>query len=440
MLKFSAEQASGFVDAEVIESLKDQAEIAHRNLQEGKGAGSDFLGWVKQPTDIDRDELKRIKEAAKRIREDVDVLVVIGIGGSYLGARAVIDALTDPIRGSETEILYAGHQLSSGYMASLQNYLQDKTFAINVISKSGTTTEPAIAFRILKAQLEKQVGEEKAGELIFVTTDAVKGALKDLSTQVGYETFVVPDDIGGRFSVLSAVGLLPIAVAGIDIDELLAGAAEGQKACSSEDVLSIPAVRYASYRTALMRRGFDIEILVNYDPALTTLSEWWKQLFGESEGKDNRGLFPASVNNTTDLHSMGQYIQEGQRILFETVLFVDEASASVQIPEDDGDLDALNYLAGEELHEINRKAMLGTTLAHVDGGVPNLALTLSKLDARALGELIYFFEYACGISAHMNAVNPFNQPGVEAYKINMFALLGKSGFEAERAELEKRLG
>ena len=440
MLKFSAEQASTFIDGEVIEALEDQAMIAHRNLQEGRGPGSDFLGWVKQPTDLDQDELARIKDAAERIRQDVDVLVVIGIGGSYLGARAVIDALTDPIRGSKPEILYAGHQLSSGYMASLQDYLQDKNFAINVISKSGTTTEPAIAFRILKAQLEQQVGEDKAKDLIFVTTDAARGALKDLSNEVGYETFVVPDDIGGRFSVLSAVGLLPIAVAGIDIDELLEGAAAGQAACAAEDVLSIPAVQYAAYRTALMRRGFDIEILVNYDPALTTLSEWWKQLFGESEGKDNRGLFPASVNNTTDLHSMGQYIQEGKRILFETVLFIDESSADVRIPEDAKDLDALNYLAGEELHEVNRKAMLGTTLAHVDGGVPNLSLTLSKLDAKTMGELIYFFEYACGISAHMNAVNPFNQPGVEAYKVNMFALLGKSGFEAERAELEKRLG
>lgn len=440
MLKFSAEQASEFVNAEVIETLEDQARLAHQNLQEGKGAGSDFLGWVKQPTDLDQAELSRIKEAAKRIRHRVDVLVVIGIGGSYLGARAVIDALSDPIQGSKPEILYAGHQLSSGYMASLRTYLKDKSFAINVISKSGTTTEPAIAFRILKAQLEDQVGAEEAKKLIYVTTDKQKGALKDLATEVGYETFIVPDDIGGRFSVLSAVGLLPIAVAGIDIDELLKGAAAVQLACAGDDVLAIPAVRYAAYRTALMRRGFDIEILVNYDPALTTLSEWWKQLFGESEGKDLRGLFPASVNNTTDLHSMGQYIQEGQRILFETVLFVDEASASVQIPEDDKDLDGLNYLAGEELHEVNRKAMLGTTLAHVDGGVPNLTLTLSKLDARALGELIYFFEYACGISAHMNAVNPFNQPGVEAYKVNMFALLGKAGFEAERAELEKRLG
>ena len=393
MLKFSAQYASTFVEEDVIARLEPQAQVANAFLQEGKGAGADFLGWVKQPTDLDKDEYKRIKAAAKKIRDNVDVLVVIGIGGSYLGARAVIDALRDPIQGTTPEILYAGNQLSANYLRSLQTYLKDKKFAINIISKSGTTTEPAIAFRILRAQLEEQVGKDKAKEFIFVTTDKVKGALKDLANHDGFRPLSSLIILADAFPFYQ-LGLLPIAVAGIDTDQLLAGAQAVQEICASDDIMSIPSVQYALYRTALMRRGFDIEILVNYDPSLSTFTEWWKQLFGESEGKDGRGLFPSGVQNTTDLHSMGQYIQEGQRILFETVLFVDQAKHACTIPEDEQNLDGLNYLAGTDLHEVNRKAMQGTVLAHVDGGVPNLRLSIDKLNAYTLGELIYFFEYA----------------------------------------------
>ena len=446
MLRFDDRKCQDFVSTEEMQNMVAQLELSRSILLEGTGAGSDYLGWLDLPVDYDKEEFARIEQAAARIQENSDVLVVIGIGGSYLGARAVIDALSNYYSASLTreergapQIVYAGHQLSSTYLAELFDYIADKEVSVNVISKSGTTTEPAITFRLFKRYMEERYGEDGAKERIYVTTDKERGALKSLANEVGYETFVVPDDIGGRYSVLTAVGLLPIASAGIDIRQLMAGAAAARETYSEKDALKNDCCRYAMIRNILLRKGYSVEILVNYDPALSYFTEWWKQLYGESEGKDGRGLFPAGVNNTSDLHSMGQYIQDGQRFLIETVLLIDKAKRDVTIPKDDANLDGLNFLADMTVHDVNQKAAQGTMLAHVDGGVPNLVVSLSELSPFVLGELIYFFELACGLSGYLNAINPFNQPGVEDYKTNMYALLGKPGFEDRRRELEARL-
>lgn len=413
-------------------ALADKKEVVLKALETlvGKtGAGNDFLGWVDWPEQYDKNEYARIKDAAMRIREEVEALVVIGIGGSYLGARAVIEALSPSYDRKGPEILFAGNHLSAQEMAELLAYLRGKRFAINVISKSGTTTEPAIAFRHCKALLEETVGKEKAKSLIFATTDRARGALKTLADSEGYETFVVPDDIGGRFTVLTAVGLLPIACAGIDTDALFEGARRMRSIALQSDFEKNPALQYAASRLAQMDAGKSIEILVCYESKMRYMQEWWKQLAGESEGKDGKGLFPASVGNTTDLHSLGQWIQEGPRIHFETVLWFDEAVSDVKIPGDAENLDGLNYLAGKTMHYVNEQAMLATKKAHVDGGVPNHLLRFERLDAEQIGELLYFFEVVIGVSGYAAGVNPFNQPGVEYYKKNMFHLLGKPGFE-----------
>lgn len=412
---------------EQLSTMEEEALRAYDVLVEGQGPGNDFLGWIDLPETYDRDEYARIKEAAKRIRDDADVLVVIGIGGSYLGARAVIEALTPTYEKSKPEILFAGNHLSAQETAELLSYLEGKKVYLNVISKSGTTTEPAIAFRLLKERLLAEVGAEEAAKRIFVTTDRNRGALKSLATEEGYETFVVPDDVGGRFTVLTAVGLLPIAAAGIDIDALMEGARAGRKSCMPRN-LENPAVRYAIARNLLYAQGKKIEVLVAYEPKLRFFQEWWKQLYGESEGKDGKALFPASVSNTTDLHSLGQLIQEGERTIFETVLVAQNSARDLTLQAEEGDLDGLNYLAGKKLSEVNQKAMQGTREAHVSGGVPNLMVEGAALDAHTMGEWIYFFEFAVGISGYMLGVNPFNQPGVEMYKTNMFRLLEKPGY------------
>lgn len=446
MLKFSYKNALNFFREEEIKLLTDQVNIGHKNLEEKQGAGAEFTGWTDLPVNYDKEEFARIQKAAEYVKENVDVFICIGIGGSYLGAQAVIDALSnhfslglDKKTRKAPQVIFCGNQISGRYLEELLEFVKDKEIAVNVISKSGTTTEPAIAFRVFRNYMEERYGKEEAKNRIFVTTDKQKGALKELANQEGYESFIVPDEIGGRYSVLTAVGLLPIAAAGINIEELMQGAAKGMKAFSVENIEENPAYQYAAVRNALYRKGYGTEILVNYEPSLRNLSEWWKQLFGESEGKDQKGIFPASVNNTTDLHSMGQFIQDGKRDLFETVIWIDSANSKLEIPEDEANLDGLNYLAGKNMHEVNEKAMLGTVLSHVDGGVPNLKVSVDELNAFTLGELIYFFERACAISGYLNAVNPFDQPGVEGYKKNMFALLGKPGYEAERAELEAKL-
>ena len=413
---------------------------------EGSGAGSDYIGWVDWPRSYDEEEYDRIKTASAYVREQADVLVVIGIGGSYLGARAVIEALQHSFSQSLSkakrgapQVVFAGYNLSGSYLADLMDYLEDKSVMVNVISKSGTTTEPAVAFRIFRQYIVDRYGYDEARTRIFVTTDRQKGALKALATEEGYETFVVPDEIGGRYSVLSAVGLFPIACAGIDIDELMAGAEAERSLLAGQADQDNKACQYAAVRNCLLRKGFDTEIMVNYEPALHYFTEWWKQLYGESEGKDGRGLLPHGVDFTSDLHSMGQFIQDGRRGLIETVLRINEPRRTVEVPEDEEDGDGLNYLAGRDMLQVNDKAIDGTILAHVDGGVPNMQVTLDKISAYTLGELIYFFEYACGVSGYLNAINPFDQEGVEAYKKNMFALLGKPGYEALGAELNKRL-
>lgn len=441
-ISFDISNAFPFMGSHEVEVLREFVKTAHGFLHEKKGPGSDFLGWVDLPVDVDAEELARITQAAERIRSHSHALVVIGIGGSYLGARAAIEALSHPFHNQlphATQIYYAGHNISSTYLARLLEVLEDKDVSVNVISKSGTTTEPAIAFRVFRRFLERKYGKAGARQRIFVTTDQTKGALKKLADEEGYETFVIPDDVGGRYSVLTAVGLLPMAVAGIHIDRMMQGAAEAWHRYSNPDLLSNECYQYAAVRNALYRKGKTVELLVNYEPALHYVAEWWKQLFGESEGKDQKGLFPASVDYTTDLHSMGQYVQEGRRDLFETVLHVRKPRIDVTIPDDPANIDGLNFLAGKTMDEVNRKAFQGTLLAHVDGGVPNLLVELDELNAFTFGELVYFFEKACGISGHLLGVNPFDQPGVEAYKKNMFALLGKPGFEAEKNHLEKRL-
>ncbi|MCI9380452.1 MAG: glucose-6-phosphate isomerase [Dorea sp.] len=443
---FDYSKAKTFISEHEIVSMKKIAENAKAELLGREGAGNDFLGWIDLPVDYDKEEFARIKEAAVRIQGDSEVLLVIGIGGSYLGARAAIEFLrhnfynmvSKEVR-KTPEIYYVGNSISSTYLKHLMDVIGERDFSVNIISKSGTTTEPAIAFRIFKEMLEKKYGKEEAAKRIYATTDKARGALKNLATEEGYETFVVPDDVGGRFSVLTAVGLLPIAVSGADIDQLMAGAADAREKALNAPYEENDAVLYAAIRNILHRKGKAVEILANYEPSLHYVSEWWKQLYGESEGKDQKGIFPASVDLTTDLHSMGQFIQDGSRIMYETVLNVEESTEEIVIQEEPVDLDGLNYLKGKTVDFVNKSAMNGTMLAHTDGNVPNLVVNIPKQDEFSLGQLFYFFEFACGVSGYILGVNPFNQPGVESYKKNMFALLGKPGYEAEREELLKRL-
>ena len=424
------------VDQVKVDALRPAAEAAAETLEKGTGEGNDFLGWLHLPSSIGEAELADIEATAAQLRNSCEYVVTIGIGGSYLGAKAVIEALSssfDAYQGGKCKVLFAGNNIGEDYIAELMDLLKGKKFGIVVISKSGTTTEPAIAFRLLKDMLEKQEGKQEAAKRIVAITDAKKGALRSLATQEGYKTYVIPDNVGGRFSVLTPVGLLPIAVAGFDIKALVAGAVEIENG-DNENVFT-----YAQTRNALYQSGKKIEILVNFCPRLHYFAEWWKQLYGESEGKDHLGIFPASVDFTTDLHSMGQWIQDGERTIFETVLSVGDQSHSVVIPHDEANLDGLNFLAGKRVDEVNKMAELGTRLAHVDGGVPNLLITIPALSEKYLGQLIYFFEKACGVSGYMLGVNPFNQPGVEAYKKNMFALLNKPGYEAESKAIQEKL-
>lgn len=445
-INFNYNKALDFFAKEEVDVLQPYVDVAHNMLHNKTGLGNDFLGWVDLPNNYDKEEFARIKKAAEKIKSDSDVLVVIGIGGSYLGARAAIECLGHSFRNNlnkeerkTPEIYFAGNNISSTYLIDLLDVIKDKDVSLNVISKSGTTTEPAIAFRVLKEFLENKYGKDEAAKRIYATTDAKKGALKQVSDEEGYETFVIPDDVGGRFSVLTPVGLLPIAVAGIDIDAIMTGANDARVDFNNSNLEENDCYQYAVVRNILHKKGKDIELLVNYEPSLHYLSEWWKQLYGESEGKDQKGLFPASVDFSTDLHSMGQYVQDGKRILFETVLNVEKPRRVLNLKEEANDLDGLNYLSGKTLDFVNEKAFQGTLLAHTDGQVPNLLLSMERLDENNFGYLVYFFEKACAISGYLLGVNPFNQPGVEAYKRNMFALLGKPGFEKEREELEKRL-
>ena len=425
-------------------ALTPRLRLAHEKLLSGTGAGGDFTGWVHLPEQYDREEFRRIQAAAKKIQSDSQALVVIGIGGSYLGARGVIECLCSPnynLKKKNTpNIYFIGNGLSSEALTEVMELVEDVDFSVNVISKSGTTTEPAVAFRFFRELLEKRYGKDEAARRIYATTDAHKGALKSLADANGYETFVVPDNIGGRYSVLTAVGLLPIAAAGIDIDALMSGAQEMMETCAAGDMERNPAWRYAGARYELYHMGRKIEILAAYEPFFRFMAEWWKQLYGESEGKENKGLFPASVEFTADLHSMGQYIQQGERHLFETVVRFGPSAHQQQVPFDEGNGDGLNFLAGKSMDFIARQAMDGTLLAHVEGGVPNIIVETGSNDAHTLGGLIYFFEYACGLSGYLLDVNPFDQPGVEAYKKNMFALLGKPGYEELREQLVKKLG
>ena len=443
---FDYGKASGFVSQEEVGYMTKLVEDARELLVSKTGAGNDFLGWLDLPVEYDKEEFARIKKAAERIQSDSEVLVVIGIGGSYLGARAAIEFLrhgfynivSKEIR-KTPEIYFAGNSISSSYLAELIEVIGERDFSVNVISKSGTTTEPAIAFRVFKEILEKKYGKEGAAKRIYATTDKARGALKGLAAEEGYESFVVTDDVGGRFSVLTAVGLLPIAVSGADIDKLMEGAAAGREMALNQPFSENDAMQYAAVRNILLRKGKAVEVLANYEPSLHYVSEWWKQLYGESEGKDQKGIFPAAVDLTTDLHSMGQFIQDGARIMFETVMNVEKSRHTVKINEEPVDLDGLNYLAGKDMDFVNKNAMNGTILAHTDGNVPNLVVNIPEQNEFYLGELFYFYEFACGLSGYLLGVNPFNQPGVESYKRNMFALLGKPGYEAEREELLKRL-
>lgn len=445
-ITFNYDKALRFFSKEELENLNPFVQEAHNMLHEKTGAGSDYLGWVDLPENYDKEEYSRIQQAAEKIRKDSDVLLVIGIGGSYLGARAAIEMLNHSFFNllsksdrNAPQIIFVGHHLSSTYMSELFDLIKDKDVSINVISKSGTTTEPAIAFRIFKKFLEEKYGVDEAKSRIYATTDKEKGALKSSADEAGYETFVIPDDVGGRYSVLTAVGLLPIAVSGVSIDAIMQGAQDAMKELSEPSLDKNPAYQYAAVRNLLYQKGKLIELLVNYEPGLHYFAEWWKQLFGESEGKDHKGLYPASANFSTDLHSLGQYIQEGRRHLFETVLHVQTSRKELILEADEKNSDGLNYLAGKTIHDVNEKAFQGTLLAHTDGEVPTLVIDLPKLDPYTFGYLVYFFEKACGISGYLLGVNPFNQPGVEAYKKNMFALLGKPGFEEEKERLEKRL-
>lgn len=445
-VSFDYSVAKQFIRDEEINNIEKIAEAAKSELLSKEGVGNDYLGWIDLPVNYDKEEFTRIKKAAEKIKEDSEVLLVIGIGGSYLGARAAIEFLRHSFYNSVSkeirktpEIYYVGNNISSTYITHLIEAIGERDFSINIISKSGTTTEPAIAFRVFKKLLINKYGKEEAAKRIYATTDKARGALKKLATEEGYESFIVPDDVGGRFSVLTAVGLLPIAVSGADIDQLMEGAKSMRERCLNNSFASNDAVLYAAVRNILLRKGKSIEILANYEPSLHYVGEWWKQLYGESEGKDQRGIFPAAVDLTTDLHSMGQFIQDGQRTMFETVLNLEKSSCEIVLEEEEVDLDGLNYLAGRTVDFINKNAMKGTLLAHTDGNVPNLIVNIPEQNEFSLGELFYFFEFACGVSGYMLGVNPFDQPGVESYKKNMFALLGKPGFEELSKELLKRL-
>ncbi|MCR5734942.1 MAG: glucose-6-phosphate isomerase [Lachnospiraceae bacterium] len=445
-VSYDYSKASAFIGEQEIESMKKPVLDAREVLVSKTGAGNDYLGWIDLPVDYDKEEFDRILKAAEKIRNDSEVLIVIGIGGSYLGARAAIEFLghsffnvvSKDIR-KAPEIYFAGNSISSTYVKHLLDVVGDRDFSVNVISKSGTTTEPAIAFRIFKEKLEKKYGKEEAAKRIYATTDKAKGALKNLSDEEGYESFVVPDNVGGRFSVLTAVGLLPIAVSGADIKKLMEGAQSAREAALNNDFENNDSLKYAAVRNILLRKGKQIEIMAGYEPCVHFISEWWKQLYGESEGKDQKGIFPASVDLTTDLHSMGQFIQDGSRNLFETVINIETPKEELIIGEEPVDLDGLNYLAGKSVDFVNKSAMNGTILAHTDGNVPNTVVNIPEVNEYYLGQLFYFFEFACGVSGYLLGVNPFNQPGVESYKKNMFALLGKPGFEAQREALLKRL-
>ena len=443
-LKIVDKFLSDFVSADEIKNLQPAATVAYNLLKEGNGPGNDFIGWVDLPVNYDKEEFERIIKASEKIKSSCDVLVVIGIGGSYLGARAAIEFVKSPIynnlKKDTPDIYFAGNNISPTALTELISICEGRDICVNVISKSGTTTEPAVAFRVFKSILIDKYGEEGARERIFVTTDKARGTLKKFSDEAGYETFVVPDDVGGRYSVLTAVGLLPIACAGIDIRAMMQGAADARAEYSTPNIEENAAVKYAVIRNVLLRKGKTTEILVGYEPYMLMLNEWWKQLYGESEGKDKKGIFPASVIFSTDLHSLGQYIQDGQRNLFETVINVKNPGASFVIPEDPANVDGLNFIAGESLDYVNKTAMLATLIAHNDGGVPNIMLELEDRTAYTFGYLVYFFELACAVSGYLLGVNPFDQPGVEAYKKNMFALLGKPGYENMRKELQKRIG
>ena len=442
-LKFNTSYAKQFIRENDLVGLKSQVSAAHDLVNNRNGLGNDFLGWVDLPFDYDKEEFARIKKAAAKIKEDTDVLVVIGIGGSYLGARAAIEFLRGPyynsLRNGVPEIYFTGNSISGSNLADLLKLCEGKRVSVNIISKSGTTTEPAIAFRVFRKYLEEKYGEEEAAKRIYCTTDKARGTLKKLADEKGYETFVVPDDVGGRFSVLTAVGLLPIAAAGADIDKLMAGAQAAAKDYNEPDMDKNPCYQYAAMRNAFYRKGKAIELLVSYEPRFTMMAEWFKQLYGESEGKDNKGLFPASVTFSTDLHSLGQFVQDGTRIMFETVVTIADNGDDIVIEKEENDGDGLNFLAGKTMSYVNEKAFEGTVLAHTDGGVPNFVIALDKADEEHLGRLVYFFEKGFAISGYMLGVNPFDQPGVESYKKNMFALLGKPGYEAQKAELEARL-
>ena len=442
-MKLDLSHINPFLNEEVMKSAECRISKTYETIFGKTGAGNDFLGWVNLPSEISEEMLADIEQTAKSLREKSDIFVVIGIGGSYLGARAVIEALQNhfaPLADQKPLVVYAGHNMSEDYLSELLAVLDKKDYSLAVISKSGTTTEPAIAFRILKQHLINKYGEQEAAQRIIAITDKAKGALKQLANVKGYKTYIVPDDVGGRFSVLTPVGLLPIAVAGIDIRQLVKGAVEMEKMCKTNPTMSNPVSEYAVVRHTMYEMGLTNEIMVNYEPRLVYFSEWWKQLFGESHGKNHKGIFPASVTFSTDLHSMGQYIQDGLRNLFETVISVENSNHELRIPNESEDLDQLNYIAGKRISEVNHKAELGTVLAHEDGGVPNIRIVVPEISAKVLGELIYFFEMSCALSGYMLEVNPFDQPGVEAYKKNMFALLGKKGFEEKTEALNKRLG
>lgn len=442
-VKLNTKYLERYVSPRELEAAKAQAELAAHTLESRSGEGSDFLGWCELPINYDKDEFARIKAAAEKIKSNSDILIVIGIGGSYLGARAAIELLNSPnyncLKKDTPDIYYVGNNISPTYLNEIVSICEGKDFSVNVISKSGTTTEPALAFRVFRALVEKRYGKDGAKNRIFATTDKAKGTLKELADKEGYETFVVPDDVGGRYSVLTAVGLLPIAVAGCDIDELMAGAAQAMKDLKA-NFDSNDCYKYAAIRNILNKKGKQVEILVSYDPSFAMMAEWWKQLFGESEGKDNRGLYPASCIFSTDLHSMGQFIQDGSRIMFETVVDIRKPKQDFFLEDDPQNLDGLNFLTGQNMSVVNRRAFEGTVLAHTEGGVPNVVIELEDTSEKSLGYLIYFFEKACAVSGYMLGINPFNQPGVESYKKNMFALLGKPGYEDQKAALEAKLG
>ena len=443
VLNLNERFAKAFVNEDELVLTAKDVRAAYGTVERRDGAGNDFLGWLDLPEAYDKEEFARILSAADRIKKSCDILVVIGIGGSYLGARAVIEFVKSPlynnVKKDTPDVYFAGNSISTAALTELLALCEGKDICVNVISKSGTTTEPAVAFRVFRALLEKKYGVDGARERIFVTTDKARGTLKQFSTERGYETFVVPDDVGGRFSVLTAVGLLPIAVAGISVTDLMAGAAKAREELLNDDVENNIALRYAMYRNIFYRQGKVAEVMVSYEPCAAMLNEWWKQLYGESEGKDGKGLLPDSVIFSTDLHSLGQFIQDGTRTMFETVLSIEDMGVQFEIPNDEANIDGLNFLSGRELDFVNKQAMLGTLLAHNDGGVPNLLLELADRSAYSMGYLIYFFELACAVSGYTLGVNPFNQPGVESYKKNMFALLGKPGYESEKEKLTKRL-